>query len=415
MKKIVCVFVLIIIQSLCFSALADLIIESDYPKDWSFENLFPGAQDSTDSECKEYESQNFSYIIKSDKTAEIVSYNDPLLSIKMQENGRFTSTTRIRPLLEIPRRMGKYPVTSIGAGAFFEAPFTEIIIPDCVTSIGSGAFAHSHLKRISLPNSVTRIGDDAFHFCYQLTSVRLSDNLNSVGEGLFTNCWDLKELTFSSAHPLLKIKDGVLSNKIEKKLLWYPRYLDESGYAIPEGTAIIGKSAMSGNPHLISITIPPSVVSIEKGAFASCMSLSSVIIPDGITMIESDTFRYCGALSDVSIPESVTCIGKRAFDCCRALEEVCIPDHVETIDEYAFSNCRALIDINIPGSVVSIGEAAFSYCKALNQISFPESVIYIGKDAFLKCDSLSPIVVKDSYAHNWAKSQSMKVIIFPNN
>ncbi len=56
-------------------------------------------------------------------------------------------------------------VTSIGGGAFYNARFTSITIPDGITSIGAGAFMEcTNLTSITIPDSITSIGMNAFEF-----------------------------------------------------------------------------------------------------------------------------------------------------------------------------------------------------------------------------------------------------------
>ena len=74
-----------------------------------------------------------------------------------------------------------YPVTSIGAGAFYECyGLTSVTIGNSVTSIGKGAFKGCNvLTSVTIPNSVTSIGDGAFSRCSGLTSIKVESG-NSV-------------------------------------------------------------------------------------------------------------------------------------------------------------------------------------------------------------------------------------------
>ena len=82
-----------------------------------------------------------------------------------------------------------YPVTSIGAGAFYECyGLTSVIIGNSVTEIGDEAFyGCSGLTSVTIPNSVTEIGDEAFRGCSGLTRIDAYPNPEkvSIGEDAF--------------------------------------------------------------------------------------------------------------------------------------------------------------------------------------------------------------------------------------
>jgi len=95
---------------------------------------------------------------------------------------------------------------------------------------------------MTIPNSVKRIGREAFGFCKNLSSIQLSENLESISEGAFEECVSLK-----------------------------------------------------------NITIPINVKSIEEAAFAGCSTLSEIIIPENVEMIDNYAFFMCSRLENVSV------------------------------------------------------------------------------------------------------------------
>lgn len=72
-------------------------------------------------------------------------------------------------------------VTHIGNYAFFSLPFKEVSLPSTLTSIGDNAFEETDLTSISIPDSVTHIGERAFRYCDQLTSIKLPNGIEELG------------------------------------------------------------------------------------------------------------------------------------------------------------------------------------------------------------------------------------------
>ena len=257
-----------------------------------------------------------------------------------------------------------------------------------VTSIGEGAFSGcSGLTNVTISSSVTIIGSWAFYGCSGLTSVTIP---SSIGDYAFSGCSGLASVTIS---------DGVTS---------------------------IGESAFSGCSGLTNVTISSSVTIIGHGAFSVCSGLASVTIPDGVTSIEERAFAGCSGLKsflvaegnpsyksvsgllltkdgmtlvqgvngDVTIPDSVTSIGSSAFDGYSGLASVTISSSVTNIGHYAFYRCSGLASVTIPDGVTSIESSAFSGCSGLTSVAIPSSAS-IWSSAFSGCSGLTSVTISD--------------------
>ena len=347
------------------------------------------------AENTEYTSGGFRYVILEDGTAEITYY----LGDKD---------------LVIPSEIDGIPVTSINGSAFMY---------------------YSYMSSVSIPESVTSIGANPFRGCGKLTIIDVSPD-----------------------HPVFEVIDGVLIDKTEKRLICYPRGLNSSEYAIPDGITVIGNSAFAGCESLMSVFIPESVTYIDNLAFSDCTSLYSVSIPESVSSISTAAFGGCASLTSIYIPESVTdisgnpftncsslteikvspdnpafevrdgvlfdnagkrlvcypcssgassytipdgiaCIGTSAFMGCKSLTSVSIPDSVTSIGNNAFSGCESLTSVTIPDSVTSINNHAFNSCKSLTSVSIPGSVTHIGDYAFAYCKSITSFSIPDSVTH----------------
>ena len=141
----------------------------------------------------------------------------------------------------IPSSIEGYPLTKIGMNAFgFRYNITSVTVSDGIKEIGDDAFAGSYnIKKINLPESVVSIGDTAF-FETGISSISLSRNVTSIGNGAFQSC-----------------------------------------------------------VKLTSLIIPEGVTKIENNTFYQCMNLTSVAIPESVKSIGNNAFYYCNKLSTV--------------------------------------------------------------------------------------------------------------------
>ena len=100
--------------------------------------------------------------------------------------------------VEIPEKINKLPVTTIGEKAFYNATNIEkITVPESIETIGQYAFYNcSSLTEVNLPNTLKTIDGYAFHDCISLEEIILPDSLTSIGEQAFRNCAEMKKIVF---------------------------------------------------------------------------------------------------------------------------------------------------------------------------------------------------------------------------
>lgn len=263
-----------------------------------------------------YTSGDYQYMLLEDGTAEIVSY-------------RGTEHDLI-----LPAEIDGYRVTGLRS------------------HYGNVGFAWRSARSITIPDSVVHLPTNPFISCDTLTNIHVSPD-----------------------HPVLEVRDGILFDKIEKRLISCPARLPIEHYSVPSDVCAIGDYA-----------------------FAGCMSLEHIILPEGLTTIGNSAFRACSHLSGIDLPEGVTSIGDYAFFRCD-LNEINLPEGVISIGERAFFGCGAF-HINLPSSLTSIGPYALGD-NNMWQITIPESVTFIGEWAFSGCFSLEIIVTEGSYAEQW--------------
>ncbi len=141
--------------------------------------------------------------------------------------------------------------------------------------------------------SVTSIASSAFKGC-GLTSIEIPSSVTNIGSFAFSDCSDLKTVTFGA------------NSQLES----------------------IGSNAFNNCDALTSIEIPSSVTSIGEAAFYDCDALKTVTFEEDsqLESIGSSAFRFCSNLTSIEIPSSVTSIGSYAFQFCSDLEIVTFKD-----------------------------------------------------------------------------------------
>ena len=312
--------------------------------------------------------------------------------------------------LTIPRVIGGYQVRGIGNYAFRGNEYlTSVVIPEGVTSIGASAFgACSALTSISIPASVSSMGVAPFPWRSSLAAIHVSSG-NSVFETI----------------------DGILINKIEKKLICCPALFPHENYTVPQGIEIIDFNAFNYSRYLKNIVLPEGVLTIGNAAFAVSPSLTSVNIPNSASipdymygMAICQPFYCCPALVDICVspshPELETIEGvlfskvENRLICYPeglSAESYTVPYGVEAIDMCAIS-CCSLVSIVIPETVTTMWDIVD--CPNLTSITIPASVNFIcgGFGTFDDCPNLTLRVQEGSYAQQYAEEKNIPYEIY---
>lgn len=96
-------------------------------------------------------------------------------------------------------------LTSIGAYAFFQCNFQEIVIPNSVELIGVGAFSNcSRLRSCDIPKGVAVLDGSVFDECIALENVTLHEGLRELRDACLRGCDSLHTLTVPSTVTVLE-------------------------------------------------------------------------------------------------------------------------------------------------------------------------------------------------------------------
>lgn len=328
---------------------------------------------------------------------------------------------------------------------------------------------YSKLTHIEIPDSieyndivyqVKQIKDNSFANCRSLVSIRIPQNIDSIGTSILLSCDSLQSIVVDSnnktydsrenCNAIIGTKSNVLIHgcnnsiiptgvtRIGDKAFCYCKHMDT--IVIPPSVTTIGKSAFEGCHSLRKINMSENVTSIGDYAFASCWELKSISLPSYLTQLSDGVFMGCVSLCEINIPDNITEIGSDAFYKCYSLKSINIPSAVVSIESDAFDGCYFLsnkfinhstlnatennywgatigdeeyegliikdkivigcrqnvISATIPNHIIKIKTKAFDQCAKLRSVYIPSSVINIDTDAFVSCHSLSDLKVDNS-------------------
>ena len=189
-------------------------------------------------------------------------------------------------------------VTYIGKSAFAGCiGLTSLQLPDSVEVIDDEAFSGCvNLTMVQIPDSVKRVGENAFGSCTGLISTRVPSGLQEIGRGVFAGCDNLhraivpyprKVLNLELLHSCRELtdmmvsenshehsaKNGVLFNKEQTELVFYPMGKKEGAYLMSEGVREIASQAFYGCEHLKHVVFADSMEKIAPDAFVNCPNL----------------------------------------------------------------------------------------------------------------------------------------------
>ena len=211
----------------------------------------------------------------------------------------------------------------------------------------NGFFGNRTITSVTMPDSIKSIGSGTFDYCSNLTKVKWSSGLETIGFRAFEET-GLTEVT------------------------------------LPEGVTTIGGQAFL-NAKVASVTLPESITQVESEAFKGCTALESVTFKKDTVTKNDDATE-----GDETIKTPGTMIGSSAFSGCTKLSKVTLPADAEWIASGLFNECSSLKKVTIPDTVTDIGGGAFQ-SSGIEQINIPGGVTEIGSWAFNTCNSLTTV------------------------
>ena len=306
-------------------------------------------------------------------------------------------------ILDSSRVMVVHPLEFDSVGNSFWTgyvkPSGRLVIPDSV--IYNNVVYH-----------VTKVGEEAFMHCLSITSVLISNSVDSIERKAFAFDFMIDEISWGVS--LLYMGDSALfgCGRVEVTIVIPPDYVGPT----PSVTAWIGGGAFGGC-SFGSFTYGGS--SISSGTFSGNSGLYSFYYSGVLITIDDYAFDGCEGLSiftqiagipEVRIPRTVQSIGNAAFGNCIAISRVryeadsCIRMGSDTLP--VFMN-----DINVSSLIIGehvrwIPSYSFLGCTGLDTIkSYSMVAPALGLDVFRDIPAYIPVYIPcgslESYASRW--------------
>lgn len=166
---------------------------------------------------------------------------------------------------------------------------------------GSLYFYGKKIGSIVLPNTLSVIEDFAFSGCQNLETITISSSVTEIGfscfpkaDSSFTSGFEsvrLKNIIVDPGNAIFESIDGVLFNRQNKSLLFYPSNRQEDTYTIPSGTTSIGSYAFMSVRCIQNLILPDSLLAIDADAITNC-SMKTIYIPASVKTIGSGNQLY---------------------------------------------------------------------------------------------------------------------------
>lgn len=239
----------------------------------------------------------------------------------------------------------------------------EVVIKSGVTGVGSGAFTGcTALKKVSISDTVKKLDLNAFSGCTALEAFAVEDGneayasadgvLLNTGKTLLISCPVGKTGAYTVPETVTEIeKSAFTASGVES-------------VSMSDAVNAVGEGAFSNCSKLKRVVLPKGLKELKKSLFSGCSALEAISIPDSVKTLGEGVFSGCAALKEVKIPGEVTVIPKNAFSGCAALESVSIPASVTAIKEAAFDGCTALKNVTFLGKDDEWGQVAIEGSNA---------------------------------------------------
>jgi hypothetical protein len=253
------------------------------------------------------------------------------------------------------------PIANINPGAFIGSLLTSILVGtgNIHFSSANGMLFNANQTTlvqcpvgvsgaVGFPATVTSLDFDSLEYCKNITRVSIPASVTSIGGNAFYDCSSVKSFTVDTNNSKFSSLNGVLFNKAQTSLIFYPLAVPGI-YSVPTGVTTIGSGAFGDSPALTGIIMPDSVTTIGSGAFFGCPKLTSVTLGRDVASLAGSTFQS-DVFTNIIIPAALTNIAASAFANCTHLKGVYFVSNAPAINSAAFSADNNATLYYLPGT-----------------------------------------------------------------
>ena len=220
---------------------------------------------------------------------------------------------------------------------------TEVVIPD-------EYYLNGELQKIEYidedffsKTSIISLDD----YSSKVTKITISKNIKNLTYEIFSDTPKLTEIIVDSNNPNYSTVDGVLYDKNQTTLLFYPQYKEGSSFEVLNSVKSIRTSAFYQTQFLEEIYLP-YVEELESQSFWNCPNLKHIYLSESIESIdyyfafscnklEYNEYDYCKYLGSVDNPYIVLMRLANYYD-----PECTIHDDTKIILPEDFKNTQSL-------------------------------------------------------------------------
>lgn len=273
----------------------------------------------------------------------------------------------------------------------------HLIIPEGIEEV-SVSSSDDHIEKMTIPSTTKKIRGTEFYRVYTNTDKTEIDwKKKQVFKGY--------ELTNPEKAKYITVKDGIIYNKDETKLLArIPACLEKDTVILPDTLQKIPSGAFQLCVTVKKVIFGKNITSIGNGAFAYS-NIENVQMNDSVTALDEYAFYYCTKLANVDLSKSLTKIdGYETFKYTAALKHIDLKNVKELTGWYTFLQ-SGLEDVDLSNVSNMRGIQVFGSCHNLKTVYIGKNTdfsgkVSIGSNNFAGCERLEKYVQRENNIHN---------------
>ena len=316
-------------------------------------------------------------------------------------SGSVTGYTGSPTSVEFPAEINGVKITKISSNLFSGCEsLTSVRIPEGYEEIGEQAFYNCRkLAEVTLPETMKTIGNWAFTYGV-MKEIRIPEGIEAIPQYCFYECNSLKKVYLPST--LTRIRNNGFygcDNLMAVYFYGTAPALDSGALTGCSGSMVLyytegtdGWTSPTWNGYHTAKFVPvdkENLVSVEISGGSLQVSLTT-----------GEVTGYEGTPTSVEFPAEVngvkiTKVGDNLFSGCESLKSVTIPEGYEVIGANAFNGCTYLQSVRM-GTVRTVGMNAFRGCSRLSGVDLGKALETVEEGAFYSCTDLGKIELPET-------------------